>query len=104
LDVGDLDNDYRDEIITVGGVGASVQVRIYNKIGAYWGGFDAPQTGTQDGLNVSVADIEINGEPDIVLGPRSAAGDIYVHSLTGDLLKHVGTGLVNTTGAYLAAW
>lgn len=104
LDIGDLDNDYRDEIITVGGVGASVQVRIYNKIGAYWGGFNAPQAGAQDGLNVSVADIEINGEPDIVLGPRSAAGDIHVHSLTGDLLKHVGTNLVSTTGAYLAAW
>lgn len=104
LEVGDLDNDYRDEIITTGGVGATAQVRIYNKIGAYWGGFDAPQAGVLDGLNVSVADIDINGEPDIVLAPQSATGDVHVHSLTGDLLKHIGTNIVSTAGAYLAAW
>lgn len=104
LEVGDLDGDYRDEIVTVGGVGAKAQVRIYNKIGAYWGGFDAPQTDPKGELRVSVADIDINGEPDIVLAPQNVPGEVLVHSLTGDLLETVGTNLVSTLGAYLAAW
>lgn len=104
LDVGDLDGDYRDEIITVGGAGAKAQVRIYNKIGAYWGGIDVPQAGAMTRLDVSVADIDINGEPDIVLAPQNVAGDVLVYSLTGDLLDAVGTGLIGESGGYFDAW
>jgi subtilisin family serine protease len=104
VDVGDLDEDYRDEIITVGGVGATAQVRVYNKIGAYWGGFSLPQTDATAQLRVSVADIDVNGEPDIVVAPQATAGQVSVHSLMGDLLQYVGTNIVGTKGGYLAAW
>lgn len=103
VDVADLDDDYRDEIVTAGGVGASSAIRIYNKIGAYWGGFTLPQT-TGVMLTVSTADIDVNGQPDIVIAPQNAAGNVSVHSLTGDLLNHVGDGLVGDLGGYLAAW
>ena len=104
VDVGDLDDDYRDEIITVGGVGASAQVRIYNKIGAYWGGFAVPQVEATSQLRLSVADIDVNGEPDIVVAPQSVAGNVSVYSLTGDLLNYVGENIVGAKGGYLAAW
>jgi len=104
VDVGDLDNDYRDEIIAVGGLGASAQIRIYNKIGAYWGGFAVPQLEAGSQLRLSVTDIDVNGEPDIVLSPQSLAGNVSVYSLTGDLLDYVGDNIVGAHGGYLAAW
>lgn len=104
VDVGDLDDDYRDEIVTVGGSGTGAQVRIYNKIGAYWGGFAVPQAETTVQLRVSVADIDINGDPDIVIAPQASAGNVSVYSLTGDLLSHVGNEIVGPRGGYLAAW
>ena len=104
VDVADLDADYRDEIVTVGGVGAAAQVRIYNKIGLYWGGFNIPQTELQGQLRVSVADIDIDGETDIVLAPSNTVGEVKIYSLTGDLLKQVGSKLIDKAGAYLGAW
>jgi subtilisin family serine protease len=104
VDVGDLDGDYRDEIITVGGTGATAAVRIYNKIGAFWGGINLPQSEATNSLRVSVTDIDINGEPDIIVSPLSSAGNVSVYSLTGDLLDHIGDSLIGSRGAYLSAW
>ena len=103
VDTADLDDDYRDEIITVGGTGADAQVRIYNKIGAYWGGFATPQADGVE-LRLSVADIDVSGEPDIVLAPQATPGPVSVYSHTGDLLSSVGDNLVGDRGGYLAAW
>jgi subtilisin family serine protease len=103
VDVADFDGDYRDEIVTVGGIGSDTQVRIYNKIGAYWGGFALSQTVGID-LNVSVTDIDVDGEADIVLAPRNGAGEVQYFTPMGELIDGIGSGLVNVPGAYLAAW
>lgn len=103
VDVADLDGDYRDEIVIAGAQGAEAAVRIYNKIGAFWGGFDLPDTTTAR-WNLSVSDIDINGEADIVVSPLNTFGDVMIFTATGDLLKIVGAAIVGTSGGYMAAW
>lgn len=104
LDTGDLDDDFRDEIIVTGGTGDKAQVRVFNKIGLYVGGFDAPQTDPQTELRLSVTDIDLDGELDAVLAPANRAGQVEVRTFTGDLLANIGDKLVGTSGTYLAAW
>lgn len=104
LDTADLDGDYRDEIITTGGVGAQAQVRIFNKSGAYWGGFAVPQVKPQVAYRLSVTDIDIDGQSDLILAPQATAGDVTVFAADGEKLMTIGTALVGGVGGYLTAW
>jgi subtilisin family serine protease len=104
LDTADLDGDYRDEIITTGGAGEQAKTRIFNKSGAYWGGFVVPTTNALTSYRLSVTDIDIDGQIDIVLAPLATAGEVTVYAVDGEKLMTIGTSLVGSVGGYLAAW
>lgn len=73
---GDLDGDGQDEIITGTGHGGGPHVRIFDGYGSpkFNLGFFAYDYGYHGGVNVAVADVDGDGEQEIVTGPGSDSG------------------------------
>jgi len=104
LSAGDLDGDSRDEIVVSPGNGGSEHIRAFNKIGSLWGDFiSAPQTVTT-GAVVSVTDIDVDGQNDIVVAPAGGPGDVRVFGPHGKLEGIIGANLVGLKGTELSAW
>ncbi len=96
---GDFDGDARDEIVVSPVEGTNGLVRIFNKVGAWWGGF-AVEGGA---INVAVSDIDVDGDKDIVTAPVSSNGSIIVQDSSGSALYKI-SDAVTVGGAFLGAW
>ncbi len=104
LSTGDFDGDSQDEIVASVPTADGASIRLYNKIGAFVGGFSLTQPNLIGGAEVHVADIDFNDVPDIVVAPHAAAGEVQVMTPTGALQSTVGATLVGARGTNLAAW
>lgn len=100
--VGDFNDDYRDEMVTVTGVGSEANVRIYNKIGALWKTFTVPQPAGSAAL-VAVTDIDVDGALDIVLSPEKGGGSLLYLTSSGDVLGSLSAERVQN-GGHFSAW
>lgn len=103
LSSGDFDGDARDEIVIGPLTGGAGHVRIFNYIGALWGEFFITEVTDGGGTNVSVADINIDGEWDIVTAPHGHEGNVGVWTPTGALMGQL-ENVVPSEGAWMAAW
>src|SRR5262249_42880564 len=100
LAAGDFTSDDRDEIVAAVPTANGTDIRLYNKIGAFIGGFSL----AQKNLTVSVSDLNLDGVPDIVVAPQHSAGDVQLYDIKGNLESTVGENLVGEHGTYLGAW
>ncbi len=67
LAVGDVDDDGKDDIVTVPGQGAASHVRIFNSRGKEKSSFFAYDSSNHSGASVAVSDIDGNGKNEIVV-------------------------------------
>ncbi|MFA5946153.1 MAG: S8 family peptidase [Patescibacteria group bacterium] len=104
LSAGDLDGDSRDEIVVSPGNGGSEHIRAFNKIGSLWGDFIAASQTVTTGAVVSVTDIDVDGQNDIVVAPAGGSGNVRVFGPHGKLEGIIGTNLVGLKGTELSAW
>jgi subtilisin family serine protease len=103
LSSGDFDGDARDEIVIGPLTGGAGHVRIFNYIGALWGEFFITEVTDGGGTNVSVADMNIDGEWDIVTAPHGHEGSVGVWTPTGTLMGQL-ENIVPAEGTWMAAW
>lgn len=103
LSAGDFDGDARDEIVIGPLTGGAGHVRIFNYIGALWKEFFITDVTDGGGTNVAVADIDIDGDWDIVTAPHGHAGSIQVWDPSGLLLGEI-KDVVPAQGTWMGAW
>lgn len=103
LSAGDFDGDARDEIVIGPLTGGAGHVRIFNYIGALWKEFFITDITDGGGANVAVADMNIDGEWDIVTAPHGHAGSVQVWTPEGELMGEL-KDIVPTEGTWMSAW
>lgn len=103
LSSGDFDGDARDEIVVGPLTGGAGHVRIFNYIGALWKEFFITEVTDGGGANISVADIDVDGEWDIVTAPHGHAGSIQVWTPDGTFMGEI-KDVVPEPGTWMGAW
>lgn len=71
---GDIDGDGIDEVITGAGAGGGPNVRIFNTRGRAVGGFFAYPESFRGGVNVTAADMDKDGDDEIITGAGPGGG------------------------------
>ncbi|MBU0637092.1 MAG: S8 family serine peptidase [Patescibacteria group bacterium] len=85
---GDINGDGLDEIITGAGQGGGPHVKIFNKQGELIGQFFAYAENFYGGINITVADIDLDGLDEIIVTPASKhAPEIKIFNFRGKLKK-----------------
>lgn len=103
LSSGDFDGDARDEIVIGPLTGGAGHVRIFNYIGALWKEFFITEVTDSGGANISVADIDVDGEWDIVTAPHGHAGSVQVWTPSGTLMGEI-KDIIPEQGTWMGAW
>ncbi len=103
LSSGDFDGDNRDEIVVGPLTGGAGHVRIFNYIGALWKEFFITEVTDGGGANIAVADIDVDGEWDIVTAPHGHAGSVQVWTPDGTLMGEL-KDIVPPAGTWMGAW
>jgi hypothetical protein len=84
----DLDGDGKAEIITGPGAGGGPDVRVFRADGTLIKSFFAYSGGFAGGVNVSCADVNGDGKPEILTGPGAGGGpDVREFKSDGTLIK-----------------
>ncbi len=86
--IGDVDGDYRNEIITAPATNGGPHIRIFDKNGGLKAQFFAGNKNFRGGLNVVSANLNKNSKDEIVVSPRKNSSPyILVYDLNGKLLS-----------------
>lgn len=80
----DIDADGADEYVTVPGVGFGSQVRAFEENGTIKNQFFAYDTGYRGGLKISAADLDADGDDDIIVGPAQDGSKMNTRAYTWD--------------------
>src|SRR5207248_1900254 len=81
---GDINADFKAEIITGTGAGSGPNVRVFSGMGWPVVGFSAYDAGFLGGVTVAAADLDGDGRAEIVTGPGPGGGPhIEVWGATG---------------------
>ncbi|MFH0853790.1 MAG: carboxypeptidase regulatory-like domain-containing protein [bacterium] len=97
IQTGDTDGDGSDEIVTTTNTGAAPHVRVFDGSGNLEGQFFAYATSFRGGVNATVADVDSDGQDDVIVSPMAAGGP-HVRVMRPD-----GT-VVSQFFAYPASW
>ena len=103
LSSGDFDGDARDEIAVGPLTGGAGHVRIFNYIGALWKEFFITEVTDGGGANIAVADIDVDGQWDIVTAPHGHAGSVQVWTPDGTFMGEI-KDIVPEAGTWMGAW
>ncbi len=78
----DIDADGVEEYVTVPGVGFGAQVRAFEENGALKNQFFAYDTGYRGGLKIAAADLDADGDEDIIVGPAKDGSAMNTRAYT----------------------
>ena len=87
--IGDVDEDYRNEIITAPAGNGGPHIRIFDKNGGLKGQFFAGNKDFRGGLNISVGNLNNDRQEEIVIAPKNNSSPyILVYDLNGKLISN----------------
>ncbi len=87
--IGDVDGDYRNEIITAPAGSGGPHIRIFDKNGGLKGQFFAGNKDFRGGLNVEAGNLNKNKEAEILVAPKDGSSPyILVYDLNGNLISN----------------
>ncbi|MBU0612826.1 hypothetical protein KKB10_02295 [Patescibacteria group bacterium] len=103
-EVADLDGDGDPEVVTIPGEGFDAQLRIFDKNGNILSQFMAYPAGFRNGVNVSLFDLDGDGEKEVITVPKDTSADVKVFDRNGNLIARFNAyGSIFTEGAEVKA-
>jgi hypothetical protein len=103
-EVADLDGDGNPEVVTIPGEGFDAQLRIFDKDGNILSQFMAYPAGFRNGVNVSLFDLDGDGEKEVITVPKDTSADVKVFDRNGNLIARFNAyGSIFTEGAEVKA-
>lgn len=104
VSTGDFDSDARDEIVIGPLTGGAGHVRMVNYIGALWKEFFITEVTDGGGANVAVADIDHDGEKEIVTAAHGHTGSVQAWDASGILQTELLKDRIPAEGTWMGAW
>ena len=102
--VADLDGDGNLEIMVAAGEGGGPHVQIFNRDGRLLTpGFFAFEPNSKMGLNIAAADVNGDGQGEIIVGRKKGTAEVRIFNKNGNLLNNW-TGFISLSGVNVAVF
>jgi subtilisin family serine protease len=87
--IGDVDGDYRNEIITAPASSGGPHIRIFDKNGGLKGQFFAGNKNFRGGLNIKAGNLNKNKGAEILIAPKDGSSPyVLIYDLNGNLISN----------------